>query len=105
MPTDILFDNNGDLAIFAGDFTIGDSTAQEVEDIILSYPGWWKEFPSVGVGAPDYLKSPGDDQQLIGSILLQLKVDGKLMQDYSSSMDANGNLVINIDGIEVIINP
>ena len=57
---DFLLDNTGDLLVASnGDFSIGDSTVQEVQDIIMSYPGWWKQFPLVGCAAPNYLNSPG----------------------------------------------
>ena len=81
--TDILFDENNDLAIAAGDWQIGDSTNQEVEDLLISYPGWWKEFPLCGCALPNYLKSPGNGQAIQSTIQLQMLADGKQTQNYS----------------------
>jgi len=50
MTTDFALTNN-DLTITpAGDFAIGESDNQHLYDIINSFPGWWKQFPQVGVG-------------------------------------------------------
>lgn len=95
---DVLLDNNNDLFTSGGDFAVGDSTVQEVESIILSYPGWWKQFPLVGCAAPNYLNSPGAGQQLSNSISQQLKIDGKTVTSFSSSINANGILTISVNG-------
>src|SRR5580704_6784555 len=95
---DILLDDTNDLLIAAGDFSVGDSTVQEVESIIMSYPGWWKEFPLVGCAAPNYLNSPGVGQQLSNSIKQQLKLDGKTLTSFSASVNADGTLTINVNG-------
>jgi hypothetical protein len=103
--TDILLDNNNDLLIASGgDFAVGDSTVQEVESIIISYPGWWKQYPLVGCAAPNYLNSPGAGQKLSNSINQQLKIDGKTLTSFSASMNADGTLTINVNGqsIEII---
>jgi len=98
--TDILLDNTNELLIAfpGGDFAVGDSTVQEVESIIMSYPGWWKEYPLVGCAAPNYLHSPGAGQQLNNSITQQLKLDGKTLTSFSSSFNADGTLTINVNG-------
>jgi hypothetical protein len=97
--SDILLDDTGDLLITTtGDFSAGDTTLQEVQDIIMSYPGWWKEFPLAGCAAPNYINSPGAGQQLSNSINQQLKLDGKTVSFFSSSMNADGTLTINVNG-------
>lgn len=102
--TDILLDNNNDLQFAAnGDFTIGDSTLQEVENIIISYPGWWKQFPLVGCAATNYIGSPGVGQQLSNSINQQLKLDGKTVTSLSASINPNGTLTINVNGQSIVI--
>lgn len=45
---DILLDETGDLAIVGGDFKIGDSAEQSVQQVLISGPGEYKEFPQVG---------------------------------------------------------
>lgn len=101
---DILLDDNNDLIIGANyDFVIDDSTLQEVESIIISYPGWWKEYPLVGCAAPNYLNSPGAGQQLSNSIKQQLKIDGKTLTSFSASVNADGTLTINVNGQSIDI--
>jgi hypothetical protein len=103
--TDILLDNSNDLLVdeITQDFSVGDSTVQEVESIVLSYPGWWKEYPLVGCAAPNYLNSPGAGQQLSNSINQQLKLDGKTLTSFSASMNADGTLTINVNGQSITV--
>ncbi len=100
---DIVLDDSGDLLITAGDFTVDDCIGQEIQDIIMSYPGWWKEYPLVGCAAPNYLNSPGTGQQLSNAIAQQLRLDGKVITSYSSSMNANGSVTINVNGQNIQI--
>jgi hypothetical protein len=100
---DILLDNSGDLLIASGDFSIGDTTVQEVQDIIMSYPGWWKEYPLVGCAAPNYINSPGAGQELSNIITQQLKLDGKTVTSFSASMNVDGTLTINVNGQSITI--
>jgi len=74
---DLKLENN-DLAIdpSAGDFFIGDSDTQHVQDIINSWAGWWKEFPTIGVGIKRYLGASGGIQIVKRAIKIQLKSDG-----------------------------
>lgn len=73
---DILLDSDGDLLIENGDFKIGDSDTQHITDILRAFPGWWKEFSSVGVGMARYLNSSGKQQEIQSNIKLQLEADG-----------------------------
>lgn len=77
MSRDLVLKNN-DLFIdpLTGDFLIGDSDAQHVQDIINSWAGWWKEFPTLGVGVKRYLGKPGGVQVLKRTIKIHLKSDG-----------------------------
>ncbi len=95
---DILLNSIGDLQISNGDFSIGESIYREVQDIIMSYQGWWKEYPLVGCAAPSYLNSPSIGQQLSNTIKQQLKLDGKTVTSLSSSVSADGTLTINVNG-------
>lgn len=65
----------GDILIKDGDFVIGPSDNQHIADIIMSAPGWFKEFPLLGVDLPNYLNKR-DVQQLEQNINLQLQSDG-----------------------------
>jgi|SRR5581483_11566772 len=100
---DIVLDDNNDVEIANGDFVIDDTTETEVESIILSYQGWYKEFPLIGCAAPSYLNSPGDCEALRRQIRIQLQSDGKQLSTFDYSFDVNGNLVLNVNGQEVIV--
>lgn len=69
---------NNDLFIDStiGDFAIGDSDTQHVQDIINAWAGWWKEFPTLGVGIKRYLGASGGVQVVKRAIKIQLKGDG-----------------------------
>lgn len=59
-----------------GDFLITDSDTQHVQDIINSFAGWWKEFPTIGVGIKKHLGASGGIQVVKRAIKIQLKSDG-----------------------------
>lgn len=58
------------------DFDIGPSDTQHVNDIVISSPGWWKQWVTLGVNIYSYLKGKGVTQKAIQSIRLQLQSDG-----------------------------
>jgi hypothetical protein len=74
---DIKLENN-DLYVDAstGDFAITQSDTQHVQDIINSWAGWWKEFPTLGVGIKRYLGRSGGVQLTKRAIRIHLKSDG-----------------------------
>lgn len=86
-------ESTGDLKIENGDFVIESSDAQHIEDIINSFPGFWKQFPSCGVGLQQYLNSTGTQQQLKNAISSQLKQDGYIVK----SVAVNENFEISVD--------
>ena len=92
---DFLLDDDGDLAIANGDFKVGKSDQQHVEDIIESYSGWWKEFPLLGVGVQNYLNSTGNNQQLARNIIVQLVSDGFTCSNPIISLNPDGTFTIN----------
>lgn len=74
--TDILIGDDNDLIFDGGDIKIGASDKQSMRSTINAWPGWWKEFPSVGVGISKYLNSSGKNQEIQRNIKLQLESDG-----------------------------
>lgn len=54
---DFLLDETNDLKITNGDFEIGSSDQQEIESLMMSHKGEWKEHPLAGAGLEEYLKS------------------------------------------------
>lgn len=74
---DILHDENGDLLFNGGDLVIGDSTLQEVGNIIQANPGDVKSDPICGVGITRYVKSKSRSEFLEAEVKTQLKRDNK----------------------------
>lgn len=86
--------SGNDLFFQNGDFAIAESDIQHISDTLNSFPGWWKENPSDGIGAFSYLNSAGQEQKLRRNIQIQLQSD-----NYTSApivtTDSNGGLTIN----------
>jgi len=79
MAKDFLFDENGDIIIEDGDFAIGYSDEQHIQDLLFANKGEYKQFPLMGVGIIGFLKSPLDlvnRSKLEREINLQLEADG-----------------------------
>lgn len=102
---DIVLDNNNDVEIANGDFVVDDTTSTEVESIITSFQGWWKQFPLIGCGAPSYISSPGNCEPLRRQIRIQLLSDSKQLTSFDYSFDTNGNLVLYVNGQEIVVAP
>lgn len=54
--TDLLVDQDDDLMIVNGDLAIGDSSATDVNLLMYSFKGEWKQHPVTGVEAITYVK-------------------------------------------------
>lgn len=91
---DLKIDYFNDLAIIDGDFKFTESDQQHVADTINSYPGWWKENPTDGVGIGDYSNSAGDGQKLARKIKIELEKDGYKVSNPVIEFDATGKLNI-----------
>lgn len=76
MRLDILRDENGNLAFADGDFLVGQSDQQHVEDILDLQPGELKEFPLAGFGAINYIKRTITADEFKRDLKLQLNYDG-----------------------------
>lgn len=73
---DILLDENKRLRIENGDFVIGKSEQQEIELLLTSFKGSWKESPEVGIGIKHLLKSRNAPATIKREANLQLAADG-----------------------------
>lgn len=89
---------NGDLYFnpLTKDFEYEDTTNQEITDIIVSEPGYWKEFPNVGCSLYQYQK--GRTEGLYLKIKSQLQADGINIEVLDITLDASGELKINASG-------
>ncbi len=97
---DIELDEEGDLKISAaGDFTLAESNQIEVEHILVSAPGNWREFPAVGVAIHRYINSTGQVTGRIGlqrKIRLQLENDNMEVGQLVIAQGTNGQASINV---------
>lgn len=74
---DIQLDENNDLKIVDGDFVIGESEMQEVELILSSNQGEFKEHPIIGANLVTKVRSNTNDGRLERELRIQMKLDGK----------------------------
>lgn len=71
---DVLLKNN-DLSIADGDFEVGQSDQQNIELIVESMPGEFKQFPMLGFGAVKYLKGDFDANDFKRDLKIQFEYD------------------------------
>lgn len=93
---DILLSAQGDLDSFKGDFIIGESDQQHVEDILSAGKGEYKQSPLIGVGVINYYHGPLSGvkrEKMRRDILLQLESDG--VSKPMVSVDVNGEITVN----------
>lgn len=100
--SDYLLDDNGDLLITNGDFTVGLSDNQHIQDIIQCFQGEWKQFPLIGAAILTSLNTQRP-QDAINRIKTQLQagkyqidllkidiVDSKLVIQFPNGIKYNG---------------
>ena len=85
-----------DLLITDGDFAIKAADQQNIEHILLSQKGSYKEFPILGVGITKYINGPDTTSRL----RLENEIDKQLAYDnfYVKTLDVNDLQNIIIDG-------
>lgn len=91
MANDILFDENGDLAITNGDFVIDESLDQEVATILQMNKGDFKEFPILGPNLIRLVNSNTSAIELKQIIKTELKRDGKSYQELKERIQLTTN--------------
>ena len=69
--TDFLIADDGDELIIDGDYAVGDSTVQHIDDLMLAAPGTWREYPLAGVAIGQYQSAPFVQKQTIERIIYQ----------------------------------
>ena len=87
--------NDGGALLFAnGDLVINESDQQHIADTINANVGWWKEFPTDGVGIINYQNSAGDIQKLARKIKIELEKDGYKVDNPIIELGTDGKLNI-----------
>lgn len=92
--TDFALNDNQELVFKNGDLFINESDEQHIADTINAVPGWWKEFPTDGVGIIYYQNSAGGAQQLARKIKIELEKDGYSVNNPVIEFGKDGKLNI-----------
>lgn len=71
---------------FGGDMGSEISDNRHIQDIISSFPGYWKETPLIGVGIDSYVNSKGKTQELEKKIRVNLESDKWVVDKLSTSV-------------------
>ena len=66
----------GDLLLNNGTLAIGDTSEQCAQMIVVAEKGEFKEYPQLGVGISQFLKSVGLEGEMLRNIRVQLSLDG-----------------------------
>lgn len=94
MRTDYLLDPiTNDLLIQGGDFVVGPSDNQHIEDIIQSFQGEYKESPFTGAGILTSLNA-SEAQGSINRVRAQLQAGGYSLDLLDIGIDESGKLFI-----------
>jgi hypothetical protein len=82
MATDILCDiETREPVIFEGDFFMGESDEQNLEDLIEYNPGELKGDPLTGVGIVRMMKGQLDEVRIISATRSQMREDNWIIDD------------------------
>lgn len=90
---DILQTADGDLDLTRGDLrqaSTDRATAQHKRDILMAAPGDFKESPTLGVGAVEYIQ--GESELFLRDVRKQMQADG--MRVDRVAFEDDGSLVI-----------
>lgn len=92
---DITLTDDGDLLFRNGDFVIDYSDARHQQHIIDAFKGFYKDYPLVGVGIFQYLKSAGTAAEIKREITIELEADKYLVNKVD--ITTHPDLTIKID--------
>lgn len=93
MMKDFLLDSNNDIEVSNGDFVISDSDQQHIEAILLDHKGEYKEFPLLGFGIRNYLKSNVSE--------IAFKRDLKIALEYDNYVKAKIDLSEGFENLKI----
>ncbi len=80
---DIILDKDGDIRIENSDLIIGDTFNQEVNLILNSSKGEWKNEPLVGANLKELLKTKQNNDKAAQYIRIALEQDKKRLKNIS----------------------
>ncbi|MBS7334263.1 MAG: hypothetical protein KIG88_11770 [Weeksellaceae bacterium] len=91
---DIIRDQEQDVKIERGDFVIDESDQQHIEDIFIAQKGEFKEFPLVGFGAINYIKTQTTDDEFKRDLKIQLEYDNYINSTIDTSEGIQNTKII-----------
>jgi hypothetical protein len=91
---DLLLNSDGSFQIKNGDFVIGDSDNQNVNDILQAVKGDYKLSPQIGLNSPVFINSNSTNADIKLQAKLQLELDGFRVKDIVVTKDSLGQLNI-----------
>jgi hypothetical protein len=99
-PQDYMLDKNNDMYIVDGDWAVGDTNEIDIELILATSKGSWKESPTVGFGMPKYEGldiNAIDVDEIESGIKLQLQASGFSVNGVGLEVANQQIVTINID--------
>ena|SRR5690606_402602 len=93
-PQDIMLDQDNELVIAHGDFSVDVSEAQNLDHLLLSVPGSMKGDPSVGIGVIRWVKRRRSITEFYTEAKAQLKADGWINESISQN---GGNIEVSAE--------
>ncbi len=72
----LLHTETNDIVLRNGTMAIGTTDEQNAQIIVLAEKGEFKEYPQLGVGISQFLKSVNRENELLRAIRVQLALDG-----------------------------
>jgi hypothetical protein len=100
---DIALNDNADILAVNGDWGVQYSDPNHIRDIVQSYVGNWKEYPTCGVGIFNFVGSNGQEAALTALVQAQLQQDGFINTNgIQAIQDFNGQFQLKISRNVVI---
>jgi len=90
---DLILENRT-LLIRNGDLVIGDSDAQNINDIMEAEKGEFKRTPEIGVGSNNFINGTRDSQNIKTITTLNLQLDGFIVKDVEVLKEGRDLIII-----------
>lgn len=86
---DISQNEDYDIEILSGDFRLGESTLQEVDNILISMQGNFKSAPMIGPNLQQLLNSSVNEREVRSRVKIHLSLDKKDYEEIKSLIHFN----------------
>lgn len=89
---DFVVDQDGDLLFKGGDIALGESTLLHQRDLLLAYPGDFRQHPTIGVAIRRELNNTIGRDEIRSRIRREMEQDGQRIERLD--VDGQGNIDI-----------